>query len=173
MGFNKYIYMALFFSLSSTANESLCIDEAEIIFQCETKSGKIISICGEEERVIYKYGFQEMVELELSSDVYLSKQSFSGWNEAMVFSFNNNKYDYHVYGLYTQDLNKYDLPSFKSGVYVEKNKVGFNSVECKESVGNYIVTDEEVDSMYKRYSNFRKREFDDELWFKTPVFDID
>ncbi|QUJ69384.1 hypothetical protein KDD30_21705 (plasmid) [Photobacterium sp. GJ3] len=137
---------------------------------CHTANGKLISICGRDQVLMDQYGRPGHVELALTPTMHFSRQSFAGWNEGMLLSFQNHSYQYHVFGFYSQALERKGNQSqvtathFQSGIYVEKNGRPLTTIRCSQSSIGIVPDDRETETLLSQYLNLVPAEFDFEVW---------
>jgi len=128
------LLVGLFFSASNA------FANTELVFQCMTKSKKIIKIERTDETLKYTYGndkkndltletrlFSEKIPTIFSSDVQLGNKS--GPYVFNTVTFHNEEYTYSVSAL--SDINVPSDETF-TGVYVSGNNIKTNKIKCIE-----------------------------------------
>ena len=128
------ILLCIFFGITAFAqfDNQLCKPNEEIIFACQLKNLKWVSVCKEknEQYIVYRFGTKSKIELQypkLLDSTSWQQFTFQGYvrgggkqNAAMRFgylNFYNNDINYEVYDLWNSDDDKE-----KCGVWVKPNK---------------------------------------------------
>jgi len=119
------------------ADTTLCEKGDMVVFSCDIKKKKL-SICkGRNQRIVYKYGTQHKVELEINKNPKYSHRQFVKANEEFHLRFHNKGYDYVVY---TNELMN-NAGGYKehAGVYVVKDTKVLTRLTCRKmNDGNMI-----------------------------------
>ena len=149
----KHLTLKLMLSITpilsewSLASETLnhCSPGEKIYFSCQTKNGKIISLCGESAdasntSLSYAFGRKQKVELIYPSPTTNGSVANFKYNNYFRYgvdyyrvSFINGKYKYSIY----RDIDEEATPSFQAGVIVEdirkKNSKEFK-IACETNI---------------------------------------
>jgi len=139
------LLLGIFFVVTAFAqiDNQLCKTNEEIIFACQLKNLKWVSVCKEKDRnyIVYRFGTKAKVEMQyptLLDSTSWQKFTFQGYirgggkaNAAMRFgylNFYNNDVNYEVYDLWNSEDDKKDC-----GVSVKQNK---KTIDMKGNLRN-------------------------------------
>lgn len=135
-------FISLMFS-PSAYSEDLCETHERVSFACDFNS-KSVSVCrNNEETLIYRFGSQQKIELELTSDIHFSRAAYSGGGEGNLTFFNGN-YRYVVYssisnGAWLGDGIREKVE--RAGIYVVKGDKLLKDIECQSYLGKSFFHD--------------------------------
>ncbi|WP_296591424.1 hypothetical protein [Methylophaga sp.] len=135
-------FISILFS-PSVYSEVLCEADESVSFACDFKS-KSVSVCrNDEETLIYRFGSQQKIELELTSDIHFSRAAYSGGGEGNLTFFNGN-YRYVVYssisnGAWLDDGTREKVE--RAGIYVVKGDKLLKNLECQSYPGKSFIHD--------------------------------
>ena len=124
-------------STSVYADTTLCKSDDIVVFSCNIKKKKL-SVCKHKNKIIYKYGVKNKVELQINSKPIYSYEQFVRANYEEHLRFHNKGYDYIVY---SNEFMEYDKTPYDgtaryvshNGVYVLKNNKLLTRLECKKT----------------------------------------
>lgn len=135
-------FISIMFS-PSVYSEVLCEADERVSFACGFKS-KSVSVCrNDEENLIYRFGSQQKIELELTSDIHFSRAAYSGGGEGNLTFFNGN-YRYVVYSSISNGASLNDGTREKverAGIYVVKGDKLLKNLECESYPGKSFIHD--------------------------------
>ncbi|HCC80939.1 MULTISPECIES: hypothetical protein [unclassified Methylophaga] len=142
----KKVLLLAFISILFSTNvysEDLCETHERVSFACDFKS-KSVSVCrNDKETLIYRFGSQQKIELELTSDIHFSRVAYSGGGEGNLTFFNGN-YRYVVYssisnGAWLDDGSREKVE--RAGIYVVKGDKLLKDIECQSYPGKSFIHD--------------------------------
>jgi len=119
------------------ADTTLCGKDDMVILSCDIKKKKL-SICKQDnQKVVYKYGTLNKIELEINTVPWISSEQFIRANYEEHLRFHNKGYDYIVYAneflVYDRHPNDGTQHYVEHhGVYVVKNKKLLVKLTCNK-----------------------------------------
>ncbi|WP_026970475.1 hypothetical protein [Aliagarivorans marinus] len=124
--------VAVLLSISAYA-DVLCLPDETPSFACGF-STKHVAVCRKgDERLVYRFGSKQHLELELQADVHFSRTAYSGGGEGNL-TFENGAYKYIVYssisnGDWLDDGSRAKIE--RAGIYVVKNDQLLADIACQ------------------------------------------
>lgn len=157
--------------LAATAAESsfLCTAEEQVVFACELKNKKIVSICASKQLsatagyVQYRYGTSKAIELEYPSkrelprgNFFLSTAMYSGGGASSI-RFEIGEYEYFVFDRAIRTNFKPGQPNdtvFEAGVATRQKGKTASIRRCTNDASNRAIA----------YEQLEREEFDDTVF---------
>ncbi|PSU89967.1 hypothetical protein C0W35_18360 [Photobacterium kishitanii] len=99
----KVIFLIMFM-ISFTASASLCDENDNIIISCKLNNGKFVSVCEKNNKITYKYGTNDHIEMKFDSTKknrikYQDTKYPAGGNTRIYF--NKGSFTYYVFNYST------------------------------------------------------------------------
>jgi len=128
----KYFLLISLLSFNSYGFTAIdCGKQEKQVFSCDFES-KRVSVCANDNQLIYRFGTDKKIELELESPVHYSETGYSGgWESNLTFS--NGEYKYVAYQkLITVVIHENGIREKEesTGIYIVKNKKIIATLDC-------------------------------------------
>ena len=141
----KALYLSLLFAgaASTSYAQPLCQTEEHVSFSCGFNT-KSVSVCRDgDDNLVYRFGTEEHIELELVSEVHFSRTAYSGGGEGHL-RFDNGDYRYVVYsrisnGEFQKDGTR--EKDVRGGIYVLRGDQLLKDIQCRGYSGKTFIHD--------------------------------